>query len=44
MRDQRPPHPARVILAVEHDHPAAPSADADLRARTPGPDSGEPHV
>jgi hypothetical protein len=44
MRDHRPPRPARVILAVGHDHPSAPSADADLRARTLGPDSGEPHV
>jgi hypothetical protein len=29
MRDHRPPRPARVILAVDHDHPSAPSADAD---------------
>jgi hypothetical protein len=44
MRGQRSPHPARVILAVDLVRPAAASADADLRAWTPGPNSGEPHV
>jgi hypothetical protein len=43
MRGQRSPHPARVI-AVDHVHPSAPSAHADHRARTPGPNSGEPRV
>jgi hypothetical protein len=44
LRGQRSPHPARVILAVDLVRPAAASADADLRAWTPGPNSGEPHV